>query len=45
MNYFLAICIATIGGCLAGIFGTMVYYSFYADEPNNDYWDDEEDLW
>ena len=44
MSYFLAIALATIGGCLIGIFGTHVYYSFYTDDAEHDFYDDE-DLW
>lgn len=41
MSYLLAISLAAIGGCLIGIFGTHVYYSYYSEE---DYWNDD-DLW
>ena len=43
MEFFLAISIAAIGGCLVGIFGTSVYYNYFAKE---EYWDDDgEDIW
>ena len=42
MNYFLAISLAAIGGCLIGMFAMANYYTYF-DEA--DYWDDDEDLW
>ena len=42
MNYFLAISLAAIFGCLLGIFGTSVYYTYYVDDAEYDVWDDSE---